>query len=228
MGSGQESKRHRVASYSGSSPIRRSCLGFFASGNTFKGAFILFSFLFLFFFFFFFKSETKATNPRAQFAQLALREIADPRSDPFERIENRAVDKDRRSSASTISLRSSRLKFNDPRSRSRALHVFPNEDDRRRSRNKFLGAPMTETRGGDSSLKQPLGHQDHDQVRCQAGDRRGTCHPDVAVLQQHRVDHVDDTVGALDVRAKHSNPVAVPLDLVTCKEKRSRSISRVE
>ena len=59
MGSGQESKRHRVASYSGSSPIRRSCLGFFASGNTFKGAFILFSFLFLFFFFFFSKARRK-------------------------------------------------------------------------------------------------------------------------------------------------------------------------
>ena len=86
---------------------------------------------------------------------------------------------------------------------------------------------MTETRGGDSSLKQPLGHQDHDQVRRQAGDRRGAGHPHVALLQQHRVDHVDDAVGALDVRAEHSNPVALPLDLVTCKEKRSRSISRV-
>lgn len=57
-------------------------------------------------------------------------------------------------------------------------------------------------------------------MRCQAGGGRCSGHPHVTVLQQHRVDHVDDAVGALDVRTIHPNPVALPLDLVNCKEKR--------
>lgn len=57
-------------------------------------------------------------------------------------------------------------------------------------------------------------------MRCKAGGGRCSGHPHVTVLQQHRVDHVDDAVGALDVRTIHSNPVALPLDLVNCKEKR--------
>lgn len=57
-------------------------------------------------------------------------------------------------------------------------------------------------------------------MRCHAGGGRCSGHPHVTVLQQHRVDHVDDAVGALDVRTIHPNPVALPLDLVNCKEKR--------
>lgn len=57
-------------------------------------------------------------------------------------------------------------------------------------------------------------------MRCKAGGGRCSGHPHVTVLQQHRVDHVDDAVSALDVRTIHSNPVALPLDLVNCKEKR--------
>lgn len=57
-------------------------------------------------------------------------------------------------------------------------------------------------------------------MRCKAGDGRCSGHPHVTVLQQHIVDHVDNTVGALDVRTIHPNPLALPLDLVNCKEKR--------
>lgn len=63
-------------------------------------------------------------------------------------------------------------------------------------------------------------------MRRYAGDRRGPGHPDVTVLQQHRVDHVDDAVGALDVWTEHPDPVALPFDLVTCKEKRVWLINR--
>lgn len=68
-------------------------------------------------------------------------------------------------------------------------------------------------------------------MRCKASGGRCSGHPHVTVLQQHRVDHVDDAVGALDVRTIHSNPVALPLDLVNCKEKRvsiDKSVTMME
>lgn len=48
----------------------------------------------------------------------------------------------------------------------------------------------------------------------ESGRRRAARHPDVAVLEEHGVDHVDDPVGALDVRTEDLEPLAVPLHLV--------------
>jgi len=73
-----------------------------------------------------------------------------------------------------------------------------------------------------SPLQLPLGYQYHDQVGREGGQRRAARHPDVAVLEEHAVEHVDHAVGALDVRTEDPDPLAVPLDLVAWKESNRR------
>lgn len=46
-------------------------------------------------------------------------------------------------------------------------------------------------------------------------ERGSSWHNNVALLQQHRVDHVDDSVGALHVWPEHVDPFVVPLYVVT-------------
>lgn len=56
-------------------------------------------------------------------------------------------------------------------------------------------------------------------MRREGGQRRAARHPDVTVLEEHGVDHVDDAVGALDVRTDDADPLALPLHLIIWKER---------
>jgi hypothetical protein len=44
-------------------------------------------------------------------------------------------------------------------------------------------------------------------------------HSHIGVAQQHRVDHMDDAVGALDVGPRHQDALALPLQVIACKVK---------
>jgi len=53
----------------------------------------------------------------------------------------------------------------------------------------------------------------------QGSQRRAARHSDVAIFEEHRADHVDDAVGALDVRTDDADLLALPFHLVAWKER---------
>lgn len=54
---------------------------------------------------------------------------------------------------------------------------------------------------------------------CQGSQRRAARHPNVAILEEHRADHVDDAVGALNIRTDDADLLTLPLHLVAWKER---------
>lgn len=68
------------------------------------------------------------------------------------------------------------------------------------------------TRSG--CLQLPLSYQYHDQVRCESGQRCSARHLDIAILEKYAIDHVDYSVGALDVWTYDMDSLTLPLQNV--------------